>query len=54
MHATVLFAGLPQEADAFQRQVQTADAHEGTHQGEAVSVRGKPQTYMLTNFPKTV
>ena len=33
-------AGLPQEADAVQRQVQTVDAHEGPHQGEAVPVRG--------------
>ena len=43
-------AGLPQEAHAFQRQVQTADAHEGAHQGEAVSVRGKPQTHYITYY----
>ena len=36
--------GLPEEADPLQRQVQTADAHEGAHQGEAVPLRGEWQT----------
>ena len=31
-------SGLPEEADPLQRQVQTADAHEGAHQGEALSL----------------
>ena len=33
-----------EEADPLQRQVQTADAHEGAHQGEAVPLRGEWQT----------
>ena len=37
-------SGLPEEADPLQRQVQTADAHEGAHQGEAVPLRGEWQT----------
>ena len=36
-------SGLPEEADPLQRQVQTADAHEGAHQGEAVPLRGEWQ-----------
>ena len=35
------FLGLPSQAETVQRQVQVVHPHEGSHQGEAVQMRGE-------------